>query len=104
MSIKGIEAQMMVARSVEYMKDSAAIQKKSELTQDYQTVLARVDEQRDQMKVAKTLEADQIKLHPDEGGGNGGGAGDGSGEAGKGNESSPDMLVPPGDNIIDITV
>ena len=95
---------MMVARSVEYMKDSAAIQKKSELTQDYQTVLARVDEQRDQMKVARTLEADQVKLHPDEGGGNGGGAGEGSGEAGKDSESSPDMFVPPGDNIIDITV
>jgi hypothetical protein len=76
------------------------------VTQGYLAVREKLNDAQDQSRVAKTLETKLEGLRPDDDGGGGGAA---YGDGGPGNEkkaagSEADMLVPPGDNIIDIRV
>ena len=108
MSIKGIDSQIMIARSTDFARDTSALQKKPEITQDYLAVRERIQDAQDQSRVAKTLDSQKPELHPDEGDGGGAGygagSGAGSGKRGAKGENDEDMLVPPGNNVIDIRV
>jgi len=106
MSIKGIDSQIMIARTTDFARETSALQKKPEVAQDYLAVREKIVEAQQQSKVAKTLETEAPKLHPDEDGGGSGGSG---GEAGAdreeyGEEIDEEMLVPPGNNVIDIKI
>ncbi|NLT57758.1 MAG: hypothetical protein GXX99_02210 [Clostridiales bacterium] len=65
MSIKGIDAQMMVTRAVDYARESSAQLKKSELMQDYMAVQGRLLEQQGQKSVGGAQKAEQAGIHPD---------------------------------------
>ena len=109
MSIKGIDAQMMITRLPDNVKEASAIQKRPEMAQDILANQGHIKDAQEQSRVARTSEAEMEKIRTDvEGGGsgaNGGGEnGSGPGEEGLQEEIDPDMIVPPGDNIIDIKI
>ena len=106
MSIRGIDTQIMISRLTDNIRDTSAMQKRPEVAQDTLAAQGRISNAQDQTRVAKTLETEmeQIRSDVDEGGGAGyGGSGEGSGKEQE-EETDPDMLVPPGNNKIDIMV
>ena len=105
MSIKSIDTQIMIARTADISRDASAAQKKPEVSQDYLAVREKINDAQDQSRVSKTLETEKQELRPDEdsGGGSAGYDGQGQGRNKKGNLDD-DMLVPPGDSVIDIMV
>ena len=105
MSIKGIDTQIMIARTADFARDNSAVQKKPEITQEYLAVREKLNDAQDQTRVAKTNESEKPELRPDEGGGGGGGGGGSeSGKKKKEGETDADMLVPPSNSVIDIWV
>lgn len=65
MSIKGIDAQLMVTRAADLAKDSSTQLKKNELMQDYLAVHAKAVEHQEQTKVAKAIESQQVSINKD---------------------------------------
>ena len=106
MSIKGIDTQIMIARTADFAKDTSVVQKKPEIAQEYLAVREKINDAQDQTRVAKSLESEKPELRPDDGGGDGGGGGggSGSGKKKKDSETEADMLVPPSNSVIDIWV
>jgi len=107
MSVKSIDTQIMIARTADISRDTSVLQKKPEVAQEYLAVQEKINDAQDQSRIAKTLETKLSELREDEAGGGGGTYG----ESGSGAENDKedgeldgDMLVPPGDSIIDIKV
>ncbi len=65
MSIKGIDAQLMVTRTAELAKESSNQLKKNELTQEYMNIQAAEFERQKKQMVSKTNAAENLRLHPD---------------------------------------
>ena len=106
MSIRGIDTQIMISRLTDNIRDTSAMHKRPEVAQDALAAQGRINDAHDQTRVAKTLETEmeQIRSDVDEGGGAGySGGGEGQGKE-HDEETDPDMLVPPGNNKIDIMV
>ena len=72
MSIKGIDSQIMITRTSDVMRESAAMQKKPEVTQDYLAIQAKANEAHDQKRVARKSDIELPKMRAEDGGGNGG--------------------------------
>ena len=108
MSIKGIDAQIMISRLPDTAKDTSALQKRPEVWQDHLGVQGRANDAHQQEKVAKTSESEMEAIRTDVEGGSGGGYGsEGGKHHGKGDnedELLPGTLVPPERHIIDIKV
>ena len=105
MSIKGIDTQIMIARSTDFIRDASDTQKRPEIVQDNLALREKITDAQDQTRVAKTLEAEHQRLDPDAGGSGGGsGGGQGHGEGRKKDKPEAEMLVPPGSSKIDIRV
>ena len=107
MSIKGIDAQIMVARTTDYVRDTSSLQKRPEVMQEHLATREKINDAQDQSKVIKTMETETEldKLRPDEGGGGGGYSGNQNADREqKDIENDPDMFVPPGNSTIDIRV
>ena len=69
MSIKGIDAQIMIMRSAELARETSNQQKKRELTQDYMNIqVAEFERQKKQM-VQKANESEKLRLQTDKDGG-----------------------------------
>ena len=106
MSIRGIDSQIMITRSPDVARDASAIQKRPEVTQDYQAIATKVSDAHDQKRVKETSESEMERLHADkDGSGNGkysGEGGDGSGKDNNNDDTEPGLLVAPGNNKIDI--
>lgn len=107
MSIRGIDSQMMITRAADLARDSSALLKRAELTQDYLAIQAKASEAQEQKRVGRKTEVEMQKLQADK-------DGSGSGAAGYSNANTkrksrdpaqdPDTLVPPSNNVIDIRV
>ena len=109
MSIKGIDAQIMITRTADFARESIAAQRKPEITQDYLSVQAKANEAQELRKVIKKSDAELQKLRPEDGGGSGaGGSGGGSGSHAESEEQNgelePGTLVPLEKHMIDIKV
>ena len=106
MSIKGIDAQHMVTRAAEFVKDASVQQRKNELLQDYLTVQSKVVDAQEKQKVPKTLETEKMRMHPDQDGGGGyGGTAQKDAKSNKDEEQTPaGHAVPAEQHIIDIKV
>jgi len=108
MSIRGIDTQIMINRSPDMAKDASAIQKRPELQQEFLAAAQKAADAQAQSKVSRTTEAEMERIRTDvDGGGNGAAGGEGDGSESKDNEKGEpdkDMLVPPGNNVIDIKV
>jgi len=108
MSIRGIDTQIMINRSSDLARDASAMQKRPEIQQDYLAAAQKAADAHNQSRVSRTTEAEMENIRTDvDGGGNGA-----AGEEGGGSELDEDgqiepgdsMLVPPGNNVIDIIV
>ena len=105
MSIKSIDTQIMVARTADFSRDTSALQKRPEVSHDYQAIREKINDAQDQTRVAKSSDSQKPELHPDEGGGGGYDGGDGTGrEKEKSGKTDADLLVSPSNNVIDIRV
>ena len=106
MSIKGIDAQIMVARTTDYARDTSALQKKPEIMQEHLAVREKINDAQEQSKVSKTMEAETEldKLRPDEGGGDSGDYYNEDNRKKQNDEDEAELLVPPGNSVIDIRV
>ena len=109
MSIKSIDAQMMIARLPDNVNQASSLVKRPEIVQEFLAHQGKINDVHDQSRVAKTLESEmeQIRTDVDEDsqGGYGGGGDNGSRSGRGGNEEvDQDMLVPPVNHVIDITI
>ncbi|MDR3278764.1 MAG: hypothetical protein LBT12_08315 [Oscillospiraceae bacterium] len=75
MSIKGIDAQIMVARTTEYVRETDHQMRRNELMQDYLNVQGKLANEAEGQNVIKTVKAEASALHLDEKGADGGGDG-----------------------------
>jgi hypothetical protein len=109
MSLRGIDAQIMLTRAVEYQRPAAAEQQRAALFSDIQGAEGQVRAQNKAKRVAGTANSEQVLLHPDdEGGGMYYGASyggrEGGGDASE-QVSGPELTEPTDDGrIIDIIV
>jgi hypothetical protein len=108
MALKGIDAQMMVTQTTEASRESSRLAYRGELVQDYLGVQARVENETERERVAKTIKSEQAEFHPDD---DGGGSGDGyytsaddNGGDGAEGLGGDDYFVPGEEHIIDIKI
>jgi len=106
MSIKAIDTQAMIARSPDYARDTSAMMKKPELTQEFLAAQQKAVAEQNQSKVQQSTESEMDTIRADE---EGNPDGTYSGDTGhrrrkEDKEAEKDMLVPPGNNVIDIKV
>lgn len=106
MSVRGIDVQMMITRLSDNIREASAAQKRPETVQDVLAFKEKINTAAAQERVAKTTESDMEKVRVDVYEGGGGGGGDDSERDGdeKDEEDETELVVPPGDNIIDILV
>jgi len=108
MSIKGIDAQIMITRTPDYARDASAAHKRPEMTQEYLAAQTKISDAIAKGRVAGSEHSEMETIRTDVDGGAGGtyeGQGEGKhGEDGEDGEIPPDLRVPPGNNIIDIRV
>ena len=108
MSIKGIDTQIMITRLSDSVREASATHRRPEMAQDFLAIKEKINDAQAQSRVAKTTESEMEKVRTDvDEGGNGAYGGDGGSKSDEdkqdGNTGS-DLIVPPGNNIIDITV
>ena len=108
MSIKGIDTQIMITRLPDNVRDTSALMKKPEVTQQFLAAQGKINDAHDQARVTRTQESEMEKIRTDvdedSEGGYGGGDGGEKQEKGENKETLPELLVPPGNNVIDIRV
>ena len=107
MSIKGIDAQIMISRSSDLVRDASAMQKRPEVQQEFLAAQQKAADAHNQASVSRTTESEMENIRTDVDGRSGGGAGgegSGSEEEKERDESLQSMLVPPDEHIIDIKI
>jgi len=107
MSIRGIDTQIMINRLPDNVREASDLLKRPEMVQDLLAVREKVNDAQEQTRVTRTAETEmeQIRADVEEGGGAGydGESGQDRREKDEGDIDS-DLLVPPDNHIIDITV
>ena len=72
MSIRGIDAQIMIARAPDFVKEANAQLKGAEKMQEFLAAQSKAEAEREKSSVAKAEKTLQVELHPDaDGGGRG---------------------------------
>ena len=108
MSIRGIDTQIMINRTTDMARDASAMMKRPEVNQDILAAQQKLSDAQDQTRVKGTEQSEMETIRADEDGGSGSeyeGDGKGRNKDGENNEDVPkSMLVPRGNNIIDIKV
>ena len=108
MSIKGIDAQMMITRLPDNVREVNALQRKPENVQDALLYQAKLHEAQEQTRIAKMSEAEMENIRTDVDSGSKNAFEGGENESGsdeeKEGETAKTMMVPPGSNTIDIKV
>ena len=105
MSIKGIDAQIMINRLPDYAREASSLYKRAEVFQDHIARQTKITDAQEQSKVTKMKESDLEKLIlDDEGGGSGGGGEEDMSGSSEDAHSTDDMMVPSEDHVIDIRV
>ena len=109
MSIRGIDTQIMVQRPADMVRETSALQRHPETTQEQLAAQQKQDSAQNQSKVLATTESEMENIRTDvDGGGSGAAGGEGSeqSEEEMTEEQQRELLVPPGehDQIIDIMI
>ena len=109
MSIRGIDTQIMITRATDFVKDTSAIQRHPETSQEHLANQGKIESTIDQSRVKETTESEMENIRTDvDGGGSGAAGGEGSEqeEEEMTEEQKKELLVAPAnyDQIIDITV
>ena len=102
MSIRGIDTQIMITRSSDFVRETSNIQRHPELTQEHLAAQQKADSAQDQSRVAATVESEMENIRTDvDGEGSGAAGGGGSGrdeEEEMTEEQKRELLVAPADH------
>ena len=107
--IRGIDTQMMITRSSDFVRDVSNMEKQPEVAQENLAALVKNESTQDQSRVLATTEAEMDEIRPEEEGSSGNEY-EGSGEGQEHEEDEDEkeqnarMLVPPSDHVIDIKI
>jgi len=108
MSIKGIDTQIMIQRSTDFARDTSNILKHPETAQEFLATQTKINSAQEQSRVAATTETENEEIRTDVDGGSGGEYSGGGGSDEEDEEFAEEqriaLLVPPSQNIIDITI
>ena len=107
MAIRGIDTQIMMNRMPENAKETSELMKRPVVVQDAMAQQSKINDAQDQSRVSKMSESEMEKLRADvEGGSDNEYEGEGGRHRKKKHEEEidPTMLVPAGDNVIDIII
>ena len=107
MAIRGIDTQIMINRLPDNVREASDLLKRPEMAQDMLAVQGKVNDAQEQTRVTRTAETEMEQIRADvEGGGGAGYDGESGQDRGEKNdgEIDSDLLVPPDNHIIDITV
>jgi len=106
MSIKGIDTQIMITRTSDFVRETSNIQRQPEVTQEHLAAQTKIESSQDQSRVSALNESEMEEIRTDEDGrGSGAGGGDGgSREDEMTEEQQRELLVAPADHdpLIDI--
>ena len=109
MSIRGIDTQIMITRTSDFVRETSNIQRHPEVSQEHLAAQTKVESAQDQSRVAATTETENEEIRTDVEG-EGSGAAGGEGAPGQDEEESeevpPELIVAPADHkpIIDISI
>ena len=92
MSIRGVDAQIMISRAPDFVKEANALNKGGERMQDFLAVQAKAEQDRVQSMIVKTDAAYKAELHLENEGGGGAAYEDSPGKKKKGKDAAPDLL------------
>ena len=95
--IKGIDTQIMVARTTDVSRDASLMSKFGDVAQDNKAMKAQLESEIQQQQVQQEEETDKADLRPDEDGSAGAeyeASGGKGGRRGKGNVEEDDLLLP----------
>jgi len=109
MSIRGIDTQIMITRSSDFVRETSSTQRQPETTQEHLALQGKVDSVLDQSRVAATLESEMENVRTDVDGEGSGAAGEEGSKRDKEEQDEdlqPELLVPPSTltHFIDITI
>lgn len=105
MSIRGVDAHLMIARAPDFAKEASEQQKVSDRMQNFMAAQAKAEAEKEQTTIAKTEETQKPELHLENESEDNGGAGSSSKKKRNKKESEPSLLdanVGPGTSTIDI--
>ena len=100
MSIRGIDTQIMITRTTDFVRETSNMQRHPELSQQHLADQGKADSVHDQSRVIATTEAENEEIKPDADGSGSGAAGGGSGqdEEEMTEEQKKELLVAPADH------
>ena len=101
MSIRGIDTQIMITRTTDFVRETSNTQKHPELSQEHLANQGKTDSVHDQSRVIATTEAENENIRTDvDGSGSGAAGGEGSGqeEEEMTEEQRKELLVAPADH------
>jgi len=106
MSIKGIDTQIMVQRTTDFVREASSAQRHPEAAQEHLAAQGKIESNVDQSRVAATTESEmeEIRTDVDEEGSGASGGGSGQEEEEMTEEQKRELLVAPADHdqLIDI--
>jgi len=107
MSIRGIDTQIMITRTADFVRETSSTQRQPETNLEHLANQTKVESAQDQSRVAATTESEMDSIRTDvDGSGSGaaGGGGSGQEEEEMTEEQKRDLLVAPAqhDQLIDI--
>lgn len=100
MSIRGIDTQIMITRTTDFVRETSNIQRHPEISQEHLANQGKVESVHDQSRVIATTEAENEEIRTDVDGSGSGAAGGGSGqeEEEMTEEQRKELLVAPADH------
>jgi hypothetical protein len=107
MSIRGIDAQIMIARTAELSRETSTMQTRPEVNQQLLAEQQKAAAAQDAKRVTQLEEpeTDGMRTEKDGGGNNSyEGSGEGQSHEELDENHKPGMLVPPSENILDIRI
>ena len=107
MSIRGIDTQIMITRTSDFVRETSSAQRQPEVSQEHLANQGKIESTHDQSRVKETTETENEEIRTDkDGAGSGAAGGDGSGqeEEEMTEEQKRELLVAPADHdqLIDI--
>ena len=109
MSIRGIDTQIMITRTSDFVRETSSTQRQPELNQEHLANQTKIETTQDQSRVKATTESEMENIQTDaDGSGSGAAGGEGSqqDDAEMTEEQKKELLVAPApyDQLIDIMV
>jgi len=109
MSIRGIDTQIMITRSSDFVRETSSTQRQPEVSQEHLAAQQKIESTQDQSRVVATNESEMENIRTDvdgEGSGAAGGEGSQKEEQEMTEEQKRELLVAPADHdqLIDIMI